>query len=86
MYLCSAPTGVIGHQVGNEILLQMTEYTNPAIYVPVLDKIIWGYGSWWGPIKSEEHLKQITDEDIQNIWYVKALKQLADNKQIESEQ
>jgi hypothetical protein len=27
-------------------------------------------------IKSEAELKAITDEDIQNVWYVKALKQL----------
>lgn len=75
MYLCSAPTGMVGNQVGNKIVLKMTDYTNPAIYVPELDKIIWGYGSWWGKIESEEDLKQITDNDIQNIWYVKALKQ-----------
>lgn len=50
---------------------------NPAIFVPDLNKIIWGYESWWGVIASKEQLHQITDEDIQNVWYVKALKQLA---------
>lgn len=80
MYLCSAPTGVVGDQVGDKIVLKMAGYTNPAIYVPELDEIIWGYGSWWGKIESEENLRQITDADIENVWYVRALKQLAELK------
>ena len=54
----------------------MTDYTNPAIFIPSLNKIVWGYGSWWGEIASAEKLHQITDSDIQNVWYVRALKQL----------
>lgn len=76
MYLCSAPTGFLSRQEGEKIIIHMNEYTNPAIYVPELDEIIWGYGSWWGKIKSEDDLRQITDEDIENVWYVKALKQM----------
>jgi hypothetical protein len=49
---------------------------NPAIYVFDLQQIIFGYESWWGIIKSEDQLKQITDADIENVWYVKALKQI----------
>lgn len=80
MYLCSAPTGVIGEQVGGKrIVLKMVDHTNPAIYIPELDRIVWGYGSWWGKIESEEKLRQITDADIQNVWYVRALKQLSDS-------
>lgn len=51
---------------------------NPAIFVPDLKKVILGCASWWGAIKDEAHLKQITNEDIQNVWYVKAIKQLAE--------
>lgn len=80
MYLADAPTGVVGEQDGDKIVLRMTDYTNPAIYVPALDKIVWGYGSWWGEIESEEKLHQITDADIQNVWYVRALKQLGEAK------
>ena len=80
MYLCDAPTGVIGCQVGNKIVLEMTDYNNPAIYVPELGRIVWGYGSWWEEIESEEKLRQITDADIQDIWYVRALKQLGEAK------
>lgn len=76
MYLCEAPTGVIGKQVGNKIVLTMNDYTNPAIFVPELNRIVWGYGSWWGEIESEDKLREITDADIQNVWYVRALKQL----------
>lgn len=47
---------------------------NPAIFVPDLKKIIYGCGSWWGKIESEEELnKLITDETIENVWYVKIL-------------
>lgn len=76
MYLCAAPTTVYGEQKGDKIIIAMGEYTNPAIYVPELKKIVWGYESWWGEIKSKEDLHQITDEDINNCWYVRALKQL----------
>ena len=48
--------------------------TNPAIYVFDLQRIIFGAESWWGIIENLEELKDITDDDINNIWYVKALK------------
>ncbi|MDR1282420.1 MAG: hypothetical protein LBK99_16600 [Opitutaceae bacterium] len=76
MYLCDAPTGVTGEQIGDKVVLTMNNYQNPAIYVPDLDKIVWGYDSWWGEIKSEGKLREITDADIQNQWYVRALAQL----------
>ena len=84
MYLCAAPTGFCGRQIGETLILEMTEYTNPAIYIPELDKIVWGYGSWWGEIKSEDELCQITDEDIQDVWYVRALKQLSERQKEQS--
>lgn len=51
--------------------------TNPCIFVPELGKNIWGYESWWGELSSPEDLKQITDADIENVWYVQALRALA---------
>ena len=39
--------------------------------MPELGKIIFGMESWWGRIKSEEELKDITDGDIENVWHVK---------------
>ena len=59
-------------------ILSIINRTNPAIFVLELNKVIFGYESWWGEIKSEEQLKEITDNDINNVWYVKALKQLSE--------
>lgn len=52
-------------------------FRNPAIFVPDLNKIILGCESWWGVIKDGSQLKNITNQDIENVWYVKALKDLA---------
>lgn len=56
--------------------LEVMHNNNPAIFVPDLNKVIFGCESWWGKINSEDDLKQITDQDIENVWYVKALKYL----------
>lgn len=50
---------------------------NPAIFVPALNKIIYGCESWWGEIKNPEDLTDITDKDIDSVWYVQALKAMA---------
>lgn len=49
---------------------------NPAIWVPDLNKVVMGYESWWGRINSPEDLKAITNQDIENVWYVQALRAL----------
>lgn len=46
---------------------------SPAIFVPDLKKVIFGYESWWGEIKSIDQIRKITDEDIENTWYAKLL-------------
>jgi len=51
---------------------------NPAIFVFDLNKIVYGIESWWGIIENEDDLKCITDIDINNIWYVKALKAMSE--------
>lgn len=51
---------------------------NPAMYVPDLKKVIFGAASWWAPIENEEDLSSISDADIENVWYVRALKELQD--------
>lgn len=50
---------------------------NPAIYVPALHQIVYGMESWWGELKSPDDIRQISDADIENVWYVQALKSLA---------
>jgi hypothetical protein len=49
---------------------------NPGIFVPEIGKIIYGCESWWGEIKDESELKGITNDDIENVWYVKILREL----------
>lgn len=62
--------------IETDILNIEQSHHNPAIYVPDLNEVIYGCGSWWGEINSPEDLKQITDQTIENIWYVRALKDL----------
>ena len=58
---------------------------NPAIFVFDLKRIIFGYESWWGEIKSPEDLKKITDQDINNVWYVRALDALTKQEETASQ-
>ncbi len=53
---------------------------NPAIYVPELNKVIYGCESWWGMVNSEEDFKKISDQDIENIWYVKLYREMVKDK------
>jgi hypothetical protein len=57
--------------------LQFMVMTNPGIFVPDLSRVVYGYGSWWGLIKGPDDLKKITNQDIENVWYVKALREMA---------
>lgn len=70
------PTGVMVTHNGETKELDVFPTHNPAMFVPELKQIIWGCGSFWSIIKSEDQLRQISDDDIQNIWYVKMLKEL----------
>lgn len=53
---------------------------NPAIWIPSLQRIVFGLESWWGPIESEDQLAEITDESIGKVWYVQATKAMLGNK------
>lgn len=44
------------------------------MFVPELGRIVWGCGSWWHKIKSEDDLRQITDDDIDKVCYVQLAK------------
>lgn len=55
----------------------LEQYGNPAIFVFDLKRVVFGYASWWGIIESEEQLQKITDADIDDVWYVKALRALS---------
>lgn len=58
---------------------------NPAIFVPELGEVIMGYESWWSTIKSVEELEAISDDDIQNTWYVKLMKQTLEKEAAKKE-
>lgn len=57
--------------------LNLGYLTNPAIFVFEINKIVFGTESWWGIIETEDELKEITQADIDNVWYVKALKAMS---------
>lgn len=54
---------------------------NPAIFIFDTKTVVLGIESWWGVITKEDQLKSITDLDIENVWYVKALKQLQEKQE-----
>ncbi len=60
-------------------------YHNPCILIPELNKLVYGDSCWWSRLKSPEDLKAITDTDIDNVWYVQALKALTAPREAASE-
>ena len=78
IYLGDAALGMGAYFSEEGILKFVVGRYNPAMWVPALNRIVYGCGSWWGLIESEEDLRKITDDDIQNVWYVKLAKQLSD--------
>ena len=72
-----APLGVrTAYDEENRVLHLKPSFHNPCIWIPDLERIVFGAGSWWAPIKSPEDLRKISDTDIENVWYVKALRAL----------
>ena len=66
-----------GYNKKSKVLTVEHAMSNPAIFVFSANKIIFGCESWWGVIESGDELNQvITNDDIDNIWYVKMLKAL----------
>ena len=60
------------HETG---VLQIQAHCNPAIFVPKLNKVIFGMESWWSIVRDEKDLdKEISDELINNQWYVRMAK------------
>jgi len=66
--------------IKNDKLLCDWAFYNPAIYVPELGATIYGMESWWSRIESKEELNQITDSDIQNVWYFKLMEDFLNKK------
>lgn len=77
-YIGELPIQVMVNYKEKNGILRIDTLDNPAMFVPELGKIIFGCGSWWHEIKSEDELKQISDQDINNVWYMKLLKKMKD--------
>lgn len=76
----------ISHRIDSEgnLIASLSLY-NPAIFVPELNDIVFGMEAWWTPIDDEKELDgMITDEAVQNIWYVKILNRMTANKEEEN--
>lgn len=76
IYLGEIDAGMMVQHSRETKELKIYRHFNPAIFVPDLNKVVFGCESWWGIIESEDDLKEITNDDIENVWYVKALKTL----------
>lgn len=78
-FIGNMPVGIsISHNRDTGVLKADT-YNNPAIFVPELNKIIFGCNSWWYRIESKDQLREISDDDINNTWYVKLAKKLSES-------
>lgn len=76
-YIGDIATGVSAGITETDLNLQFSNF-NPAIFVPELGRVVFGYESWWGEIESPEELTDITQDDIENVWYVQALKAMSE--------
>lgn len=80
LYIGDIPMGIMATRSGEDAeILTLSEggMGNPAIYVFDEQQLVYGMESWWTVIDTPEKLKQITDADINNVWYVQALKALS---------
>lgn len=74
-------TSGLGHEEGSLVAIRPcakinSTMNNPAIFVPELKKIIYGCESWWKTIRSVDEFSKISNEDINNTWYVKLLQSM----------
>ena len=54
--------------------LEVSTITNPCILLPEQKRIVFGAESWWCRINPGDDISDITDDDIENTWYVELLK------------
>ena len=80
IYLGDLPMGISSSYNEETQILTNRAFSNPAIFVPELKKIIFGAESWWGEIKPGEDVSDLTDADINNQWYVRMLKDISKNQ------
>jgi len=79
-YLGDLPKAIWPTFNSKDGILSIGTMNNPAMFVPELCEIIWGCGSWWHKAKSEKELREITDKDINDTWYVQLAHQLQEKE------
>lgn len=75
-YLGDLPIGIVTSYRRDTCEINISTMNNPAIFVPELGKIIYGCESFWREIEDVSDFKGISEEEIQNTWYVKAVKEM----------
>lgn len=80
VYLGELPIGIYTTWDKKTGVLSNSMRYNPAIFVPELNKIIYGCESWWGIIDKLKDFKEISKEEIDNVWYVQMFKELSGEK------
>lgn len=76
IFLGNMPIPMYVYYDEDEQLLSIRNTHNPAIFIPDINEVVFGFESWWSIVKSAEDVKDITDDDINNVWYVKMLNSL----------
>ena len=81
LYVGDLPISIhLDYKEEGQILTISQGFSNPAIFVFDLNKIVYGAESWWGTIDTEDDLKRITNADIDDIWYVKAMRAMMEEE------
>lgn len=60
--------------------LTISTANNPCILIPERKEIVFGAESWWQRIEPGDDISDITDEDIDNTWYVKLLREMENHE------
>lgn len=75
-------TSRLGHEEGSLVAIrpcakEYNEKTYIGIYIGDLPiQILYGCESWWKTIRSVDEFSKISNEDINNTWYVKLLQSM----------
>ncbi len=73
LYLGDFPQSVSGTYTEDKFIIKPSR-TNPLIYIPDTNTVVFGSNSFWRKVEKIEDFKGISKEDIENTWYVKLLK------------
>ena len=68
-------SSMVKYNEETKILFVKKAMWNPTIYIPELKRVIHGCESWWSKIKNKEDFKSITNDNINNTWYIKLAKE-----------